>query len=122
MLITCSFKEADQYEGEKYSVANSQPEPQLYRCKKFLAPPWPLVHGYKDGHISEDSFTVQYKHHLDGLGKYAVIDLEYDVKRAGDGNIVYLCWEPYGEFCHRHILVDWMIEKFGLKEEMLIRR
>jgi len=123
MLITCSFFEAPKYEGEKYSIANSQPKPELYPVKLYLSPAWELVCGLKNKFLTEEVFTKRYIQQLNNLGVYAVKDLQKQCDKIVEGhNIIYLCWEAAGEFCHRYIMAHWFQEKFNLDPKLMLLR
>ena len=32
-------------------------------------------------------------------------------------NMILLCYEKSGDFCHRHVLADWLEENFGYRVE-----
>lgn len=112
MLITTSFSQAPQFQGRKYSIANSQPQPYQYAERRFLAPAWIKVCGLKNRMLSEDDFVASYKFKLDNLSISELADLTYDMAEASIQDIIYLCWEPAGKFCHRNILADWLEEKY----------
>jgi hypothetical protein len=49
--------------------------------------------------------------HLESLDKEAV-------RRALEGfgdNVILLCYEKPGDFCHRHIVADWLESNFGMR-------
>ncbi len=77
----------DRYKGERY---------------KDLAPSWDLVGNYKTGKISEDRYREIYTEEvLDYLTPERVISELPE-------ECTLLCWEVSGEFCHRHIVADWL--------------
>ena len=46
-------------------------------------------------------------------------DIEFDFKEynTSEHDCVLLCYEKPGDFCHRHILANWLEENFGFKVE-----
>jgi len=35
---------------------------------------------------------------------------------GGDRDIILCCYEKPGEFCHRHVLANWLADKIEVKE------
>jgi uncharacterized protein (DUF488 family) len=78
---------------------------------KDLQPPKQLVIDYKSGTITSKQYTVKYKDQLNKLNPFKIFqDLE---------NSVLLCWEPKGQFCHRHLVADWIYNTTGNSVEEL---
>jgi len=71
-----------------------------YRVYKPLIPPKQLVLDYKSGKISIPEYTRIYKEQLNELDPFKVYE---DLKFS-----ILLCWEKPGNFCHRHIVADWI--------------
>ena len=69
-----------------------------------LAPSARLLRLYQNGHISPREFVVRYKIEIDDDASRQIMR---DIKRDSTTcNVTLLCYEPEGEFCHRHILKD----------------
>jgi len=78
---------------------------------KDLQPPKQLVMNYKSGKITSKQYTIKYKDQLNKLDPFKIFqDLE---------NSVLLCWEPKGQFCHRHLVADWIYHTTGYSVEEL---
>jgi hypothetical protein len=46
---------------------------------------------------------------LDGIGIEVFQRRFAEISGAHDGRgLVFLCFEPVGEFCHRHVFADWL--------------
>lgn len=74
-----------------------------------LAPSGDLLRRYKNGAVSEDGYRAEYRAQLEALGPETV-------SRLINGNgrkVILLCWERAIDFCHRHILAEWLNEKAG---------
>ena len=71
-----------------------------------LAPTREIL-GLKD---NPEEYTRRYK--KDVLGEHAAADVYRDLVRLAKwtllNNIVLLCWERSGKFCHRHIVANWL--------------
>ena len=59
----------------------------------------------------EGAFRASYLRQLEGLGLDAILDRLARISRENGGvALVLLCYEPAGEFCHRHVLSAWLRE------------
>jgi len=57
----------------------------------------------------EAAFTERYLARLDGIGIEIFQRRFAEISGAHDGRgLVFLCFEPVGEFCHRHLFADWL--------------
>ena len=74
-----------------------------YAGQRFikLAPSVALFRGSRDGVISDEEYTRQFK--ADVLTKLDPVTVARDL----DG-CVLMCWEPPGEFCHRRLVAEWL--------------
>jgi hypothetical protein len=79
-----------------------------YRLARELAPgqeAWALAG-------DEVAFRAAYMRQLERLGLEAILGRLAGIGReAGGLPLVLLCYEPAGEFCHRHVLSDWLRER-----------
>lgn len=80
--------------------------PYETKCLPELYPGFDLVNGIKTGEITEAEYECRYKEKLAKLDKYAVRKKIEDL--AGDKDTVLLCYEKDGDFCHRHLVADWL--------------
>lgn len=91
------------------SIALYSPKWYTGREYKKLAPPKDLLEGYKNGKISVTEYKVRYYEEvLDLLNPQQVFD------ELGD-NVILLCWEKSGEFCHRNLVSDWFKENLNIE-------
>ena len=59
-------------------------------------------------------FTERYLARLDAIGIEAFHHRFAEISDAhGARGLVFLCFEPVGEFCHRHLLARWLEEQTG---------
>jgi len=89
------------------SIAAYNPSWFKGRSYPDLAPPWTLVSMYKKGYISKDDYELKYIKILEELDPQKVI------KDLGE-NAVLLCYEKPSEFCHRHIVAQWLSDRTGI--------
>jgi hypothetical protein len=106
MIFTSNFKIAGHL---PQAVAISRGLPQGWRGRVYrpLAPSWALVK------ISEpQQFIRLYRTQvLDRLDARQVL---HDL---GGDDVVLLCWEPPGEFCHRQVVAAWLKAQMGIAVE-----
>lgn len=76
-----------------------------------LKPAKELVQDYKSGKINKKEYTRVYKEQLSKLEPFKVYN---NLK-----NSVILCWERPEDFCHRHLISDWIYINIGIKVEEL---
>jgi hypothetical protein len=99
-LISICGKAPDWYTGIQY---------------KALAPKYWFFKKYKeDG--DEEFYTLAFQRDVCGaLNAYAtLLDLQ---KLAGDKIPCLLCYEKPGDFCHRHIVAEWLHNNLGVHVE-----
>lgn len=66
-----------------------------------LAPSADLLNRYKQGLVSDEDYEVEYNHQLSLLDPFLILE-KYD-------NKILLCYEKVGDFCHRHLVSNWLI-------------
>lgn len=72
-------------------------------------PSWELINGYKSGQITEDEYSREYALQLGSLNKQAILARLLEISSRHDNkDIVLLCWEGKGKFCHRYQLGEWL--------------
>ena len=60
----------------------------------------------------EEAFRASYIRQLEGLGVDAILGRLAQISQENGGlPLVLLCYEPEGEFCHRHVLSAWLRER-----------
>lgn len=79
---------------------------------KAFAPTWDMVMGYKNKTISEDQYTTQYLQMLND--SYKKNKSEWDKLLAME-SVTFVCYCPKNNFCHRHLLAEYLFVKFPNK-------
>ncbi len=74
---------------------------------RHFAPTWEMVREYRAGRLSQADYTTQYIQLLNAIPKDIVKRL---IKLAIVTDITLCCYEQPGEFCHRHLLYNWLME------------
>lgn len=95
------------------SIAGRSPD--FFKGPKYLsfAPEYGMFMDWKKGRIDNFEYTKIFKERLNSLDIHAV-------KRfltSFDKDVVLLCYEKPGDFCHRHIVADWLEENLGFVVE-----
>jgi len=106
MIFTSNFKIAGHL---PQTVAISRGLPRGWRGRVYrpLAPSWALVK------ITDpQQFIRLYRTQvLDKLNAGQVL------QDLGGDDVVLLCWEPPGEFCHRQVVAAWLLKEVGARVE-----
>ncbi len=100
------------------AISISAKAPFYYAGKTYppLAPSWDLLKAYKSGTIDSDGYTAWY---LKILIEERKLDPNKVIEELGDGAVM-LCYEKIGDFCHRHVVADWLNITTGIKVTELI--
>jgi len=82
-------------------------QPKFFQGEHFdeVAPLRVLVHDYKSGLISESQYEKIYDMYLE-YNKETILDIVKE--KYLDKNVVFLCYEKTGTFCHRHLLARFL--------------
>ena len=95
----------------KVQVSNSAPVPVDIVFEKAV-PDWAfIVKPYKDGVISKEEYTERYLQQLDKFSENIIGVVKYFNESGKD--YILLCYEKPGDFCHRHILADYINKILG---------
>ena len=92
--------------------------PDWYNGPQFkkLAPKYSFFKDYKDGKISPDEYTKQFNDLvLSTLIPDAVVE-EIKSFYPDAEEITLVCYERPSDFCHRHLVAEWL-SKFGYAVE-----
>ena len=76
----------------------------------ILGPSKELLYNYKYNNLSEEEYTEIYSNYINSIWD--------NIKDMFKDNIVLLCYEGKGKFCHRHILSD-ILNKKGISSKEL---
>ena len=74
-------------------------------CRELNPKPYML-------HMENEPYTAAYKSLLAKLDPQQIVDF---LERVSDGkDVVLLCYEKPGDFCHRQLVAEWLNEKLNL--------
>jgi len=112
MIYTGYFAKLKAYEKaglQPVSIAGKAPDFYKGPQYKSLAPRWDMFNDWKKGRIDNMEYTSIFLKHLETLDKEAI---RRALNSFGE-NVILLCYEKPGDFCHRHIVADWLESNFG---------
>ena len=74
-----------------------------------LYPGWDLVSGIKNGSLDKEAYERIYRDKLKRLDKDHIIQVLNDISQRHQGrDLVLLCYEKTGDFCHRPFIAEWL--------------
>lgn len=107
---------------KKYTEAGLVPvsiagrAPAFYNGIQFkkLAPTFEIFNAWKTGEINDFEYTSKFRKEV--LGNLDKLYIKEALASFGE-EIILLCYEKSGDFCHRHIVADWIEEALGVPVE-----
>lgn len=114
MIYTGYFAKTKFYTEQGLQVISiAGKAPDFFKGPKYpsLAPSYSMFMDWKKGRIDNMEYTSQFNKHLETLDKEAVRRF----LTSFDKDIVLLCYEKTGDFCHRHIVADWIENELGMR-------
>ena len=112
-------------EGKYFLVPISNSIPKGLRTDGMqldIIPDWKkIVEPYKQGLIDAEEYQKRYFNQLDKSKGIILSSLKMfrNIATKYNKEIVFLCFEKSGDFCHRHILAKWIEEQTGETVEEL---
>lgn len=117
MIYTGYFARLTRYkEVGLFPISIAGKAPDFYNDFEFkkFAPTWQLFKQWKAGEINNFQYTEQFRNQvLNKLDKSEIREF-FD---SFNQDVILLCYEKSGDFCHRHIVADWIETEIGLKVE-----
>lgn len=116
MIYTGYFAKTKKYIEDGYtpvSIAGRAPGFYTGIQYKKLAPSWAIFKLWKDGDIDNFQYTEMFRENI--LANLNSREVRQELESFGE-NVVLLCYEKAGDFCHRHIVADWL-ETTGIRVE-----
>lgn len=113
-IYTSYYRKIDKVGSEfaLIQVSNSKPVWFVWNVSKLpeVYPDWSNVQAFKYGVMTEDEFEKAYRDKLAQLDRNTILSkIETIANKDGfERDVVLLCWEGTGKFCHRHILAEWL--------------
>lgn len=117
MIFTGYYAKLNQYKNLGLEpIAISGKRPAFYEGLYYsdFAPRWETFKKWKNQEITNEGYTIEYKNYLKTLDKEE-IRRDFESYNVEGSHCVLLCYEKSHDFCHRHVLADWLEENFGWK-------
>ena len=116
MIFTGYYAKLNSYKNLGLEpIAISGKRPNFYEGLYYpdFAPRYWMYQRWKDKDITNEGYTIEYKNYLNTLNKEEIKKYFEENYKSMIKNCVLLCYEKSAEFCHRHVLAEWLKEKFG---------
>ena len=115
-IHTSNYAKARKMDKSKFllvSISIFPPKDWRGLNARELAPSHELLKAYHNG-MSESDYEKEYRKQISNLNNLHS-QFEWMAQKANGRDIVLLCYEKVGDFCHRHILSDIIYEKYGYR-------
>ena len=95
------------------SICGRAPEKFYGIQYKILAPKYGFFQEWKQNHDNDAYIREFYKQVLNPLSAKEIYrQLE---NLSGGMDVVLVCYERPGDFCHRHLVADWLSKELGIE-------
>lgn len=112
-MITTSYYKKSGKDTNSVSIAGKSPSWFFGREYKKLAPKYWFFKKYKEDGDKNFYIECYYKEVLNKLDPLTIY------KELGP-NAILLCWEEPSQFCHRHLVADWLNNNLNLNIKELL--
>ncbi len=118
MIYTSYFAKLRKMPAGIVPIAICRYPPKWYNglTYKVLAPPSVLLSAWQGGRVTEKMYINVYTNEvLNNLDPESVVN---ELTKIADGHdVVLLCFEKSGDFCHRNLVADWLRQAgYGCEE------
>lgn len=106
-VYTSYFANLRKFPDGVVPIAVCRGVPHWFQGKVYytLAPDWETVQGMRCS-ATRKQFVIRYCAYLNILDKSTVLQELAELSEGKD--IVLLCYEKPTDFCHRHLIADWL--------------
>ena len=111
MIYTSYFAKLSKLPANITPIAICGKSPEWYKGIQYkkLAPKWSFFSIWKETHDNEYYIKHFNEEVLNPLNANDVINELYSLAgKNQDADIVLICYEKPGDFCHRHLVADWL--------------
>ena len=115
-IHTSNYSKARKMDKSKYllvSISIFPPKGWTGMNARQFAPSYELLKAYHLG-LSKSDYEKEYRQQISKIRNIHTL-FENLVQKANGRDIVLLCYEKVGDFCHRHILSDIIYEQYGYR-------
>ena len=120
-IYTGYFAQLKKYDAKNmFPVSIARFSPKWYEGfnEIALSPSVDLLNAYKNKQITEVQYKERYIAELDSHKDIVQMVFETLNKIVGENqDLILLCYEKPSDFCHRHILAEYLYDKFNLEVE-----
>ena len=89
------------------AICGKAPEGYTGLQYRKLAPSWSIYSDWKYNHHDNAIYTDRFYREI--LGKLDQLTVEQELLNRTEGKpFCLICYEKPGDFCHRHLVADWM--------------
>lgn len=115
MIYTSYFANMKKLPDNMTPISICGKAPEWYKGLQYkkLAPKYGFFQEWKQTHDNDYYIECFNEQVLSKLSPYAVATELMSLSLAEDKDIVLLCYEKPGDFCHRHLVSEWF-NKFGI--------
>lgn len=117
MIYTCYFAKMKSLPNSVVTISICGKAPEWYHGHQYkkLAPKYEFFKKWQETHDNEYYIRCFKEQVLSGLDpKEVVSEL---ISLAGTEDIALICYEKPGDFCHRHLVAQWLKEAGYAVEE-----
>lgn len=118
-IYTSYFANFRRFPSDIVQISISRIPPKGYMGFEYkrLAPSYELLQHWKRNH--DEDFYIQ-RFNSETLGSLSAQNVYNELERLSGGkDCVLLCYEKPEDFCHRHLVAEWLSSELGLKIEEL---
>ena len=92
------------------AICGGIPEWYTGKWTKRLAPKWAFFDAYKKGKLDEAGYRLEFDRLvLEPLDPHEIYKSLMSMY-PGESDVTLLCYETPDEFCHRHIVAEWLMD------------
>ena len=118
MIFTGYYAKLNQYKNLGLEpIAISGKRPDFYDGLYYpeFAPRYWMYQRWKDKDITNEGYAEEYKKYLDTLDKEEIRKDFKPYVNSPKNHVILLCYEKPSDFCHRHVLAEWLFENLGIE-------
>ena len=107
-IYTSYFANSHNFPADTLTIGVTRFPPKDWKGINFidLAPSEKLLRQYKNKEIDEYIFRILYLRELNS--KFSNEEILATLKALSNKDIILCCYEKPTDFCHRHILAEWL--------------
>lgn len=108
MIYTSYYGRIKRIPSDGFCVSIARFKPDWYNGYECtaLAPSSDLLNRYKNGETSKEEYVKEFNKYLNTKNPVAFTNMVLNMSKGKD--VFLLCYERPVEFCHRHLVRDWL--------------